>query len=119
MDQLLTAAEPKISRKAPLAFRTETTLRYDPHCRLLPQLSADAISNIPGVFDTQVNSLRKTIRIVFDGLPETVRRLGEYLNSCQRNSRYCGHSCPQPAHPSRTELPAGCTNRVTQTRFQK
>jgi hypothetical protein len=73
--------------------KSQTVIRIDPNCRLIPQLSADAFRNIQGVYEVQVDSACKTIRIIFDGLQETVGRLADYLCSCGQKPR-CGAKKP-------------------------
>ena len=71
----------------------QTTIKLDPSCRLIPQLSADAFRNIQGVYEVHVDATRKTIRIIFDGMQDTVSRLANYLCSCERN-----HHKPSKQH---------------------
>ena len=75
----------------------QTIIRFNPSCKLLPHLSADAFRDIPGVHAVHVDAARKTIRIVFDGMQETTARLAAYLCSCERKPR-CGTnaSCGGP-----------------------
>jgi hypothetical protein len=68
--------------------KSQTIIRISPSCKLLPHLSVDAFRNIPGVHEVHVDTTCKTIRIVFDGMKETVGRMANYLCSCERKPRY-------------------------------
>ena len=93
-----------MSRPNPEKF--QTIIRIDPSCRLLPHLSADAFLNIQGVHEVHLDATRKTMRIIFDGMQETIGRLAAYLCSCERKPR-CGADIPCNQHRdrlSKTEL---------------
>lgn len=73
--------------------KSQTVIKIDPTCRLIPQLVADDFLDIQGVYEVHTNATHKTFRIIFDGTKETVGRLAEYLCSCKKSPR-CGAENP-------------------------
>ena len=77
------------------SVRAQTIIRIDPKCRLIPQLSADALLNIQGIHEVHIDEPCKKIHVIFDGMQETKNRLSAYLCSCERKplcgvNRFCG-----------------------------
>lgn len=69
--------------------RSKTVIRFDPKCRLIPQLSAAAIRNIQGIHEVHIDEPCKKIHVFFDGMLETKKRLAAYLCACERKP-LCG-----------------------------
>jgi hypothetical protein len=93
-----TAADPETGRRRVGTSRADsehfqTIIRLDPACRLIPQMSVDAFRNIQGVHEVHMDAACKTVRIIFDGMQETIGRLANYLCSCERKPR-CGEPTP-------------------------
>lgn len=80
--------------------KSQTIIRIDPTCNLIPHLAADNFRTIQGVHEVHTDATGKTIRIVFDGMQETIGRLADYLCSCRRKPR-CGASRPCNSHSER------------------
>jgi len=71
------------------SVKAQTVIRFDPKCRLVPQMSAAAILNIQGIHEVRVDEPSKKIHVIFDGMSETKRRLSAYLCACERKP-LCG-----------------------------
>ena len=68
----------------------QTVIRANPDCRLIPVLSAEDFIGIEGVYNAYADG--KNIRIIFDGMQDTITRLAEYLSECKKTPR-CDSPC--------------------------